>query len=146
LATDLSAPEFVDRVRSALSESGEINGVCVADRIEIFTNEGSRFFWSPQLSIDITSAEDRRVLSCRFGPHPNVWTLYVAIHALGAVITLAAAIYGLSQHLSGQTPWALWALPASPVLAMLVWAMAFVGQSMGHEQMSQLRRFVEDLI
>ena len=79
----------------------------------------------------------------RFGPHPHVWTLYVAVHGVGAITTLGAAIFGFSQHLSGQSPWALWALPAAPVLAGLVWALAFVGQSLGANQMVQLRHFVD---
>ena len=67
----------------------------------------------------------------------------MAMHAVGAITTLGAGLFGLSQHLAGDSPWALWILPAAPLMALLVWSLAFVGQSLGGEQMYALRRFIE---
>ncbi len=115
-------------------------------RIELLPHRSTRHFWSPQLTIDVEDGAEGVRLRGRFGPHPHVWTLYVAMHAIGAMGTLGAVVFGVSQYLVGQTPWALVALPASPILAALVWALGFVGQGLGAEQMYRLRRFLEECI
>jgi len=144
-STHLGASELAGRVKKELVKSAEIDGLVLDRRIELTPNADTQHFFSPQLTIDVEDTDAGATLRGRFGPHPHVWTMYVAIHGFGAFITLAAGIFGLSQHLSGQTPWALWALPASPLLAALVWALAFVGQNLGGEQMFMLRRFVEEI-
>ncbi len=135
---------FAERIRAALKRSKRINGLIIGSRVELVPSPDLQHFWSPQLTATIEPMENGSVLKGRFGPHPSTWTFYVAIHALGAFTTLAAALFGLSQALTGQSPWALWVLPASPILAVLVWSLAFVGQSMGADQMLELRRLVED--
>jgi len=43
----------------------------------------------------------------------------------------------------GDSPQALWSLPAALVLLGMVYAAACVGQTMGSAQMEELQRFVE---
>jgi hypothetical protein len=136
--------EVLARTKRALQARADIDGLVITGRIELVPDRESRHFWSPQLTVDVDVDGEGALLRGRFGPHPHVWTLYMAIHALGAMSTIGAAMFGLSQYLVGQTPWALLALPAAPVLAALVWAMAFVGQGLSAEQMYALRRFVEE--
>jgi hypothetical protein len=144
LPVPLSAEEVLSRTKSALAERGDIDGLVLTGRIELVPDRESRHFWSPQLTVDVEAEGEGSVLRGRFGPHPHVWTLYMCIHAIGAFATVGSAMFGISQYLVGQTPWALFALPAAPVLAALVWALAFVGQGLGAEQMYALRRFLEE--
>lgn len=114
--------------------------------VELVPHPSAVHLWSPQLRLELSEVDGQTDIRARFSPHPHVWTLYLAIHVIGAFGTLGAGIFGLSQHLVGQSPWALWALPAAPVLAALVWALAFVGQGLAAEQMYALRRFVEEAV
>ncbi|MEZ4220300.1 MAG: hypothetical protein R3B13_05165 [Polyangiaceae bacterium] len=123
---------------------GKIVGVFVPDRVELVPHPAKAHFWSPQLSLEFSEGDDGTLICARFGPHPPVWTLYMGIHAVGAFSTLGAAIFGMSQHMAGESPWALWALPVSPLLAALVWALAFIGQNLGAEQMYMLRKFLDE--
>lgn len=136
------------RITSHLAHAkASVEPVMVRDEIiELVPHSSAVHLWSPQLRLELTEADGRTDIHARFSPHPHVWTLYVAIHAVGAFGTLGAGVFGLSQHLTGQSPWALWALLMSPVLAALVWALAFVGQGLGAEQMYVLRRFVEEAL
>lgn len=140
------APEALrEAVAQALARDREIEGLVVnSDRIELVPRPGAQRLWSPQLTCDVEAVGAGARLRCRFGPHPHVWTMYLAMHGVGAMATLGAGIYGLSQHLAGQTPWALWALLAAPLMAAVVWALAFIGQNLGSEQMYALRRLLED--
>lgn len=147
LDTELSAEEVVARVQSALTrERGAIVGVFVPGRIELSPHPSKTSFWSPQLHVTLKPQPAGTTLAARFSPHPPTWTLYVAVHAIGAFLTIFAAVFGFSQYVAGETPWALWALPISPVLAALVWALAFVGQSLSADEMYGLRRFLEEAL
>lgn len=138
----------MDRITSHLARAKEsVEPMMVRDQIvELVPHSSAVHMWSPQLRLELHEVEGRTDIHARFSPHPHVWTLYLAIHAFGAFGTLGAGVFGLSQYLAGASPWALWALPISPVLAALVWALAFVGQGLGAEQMYELRRFVEDAL
>lgn len=141
-----NADEVAARVRAMLREQPDrVGGLFAPGRIELVPARSEQHLWSPQLTADLTPLEEggSTHIHVRFGPHPHVWSMYLAMHAIGAIGTLGAGVFGYSQYLVGQTPWALWALPAAPALAALVWALAFVGQSMSAEQMYELRRFLE---
>jgi hypothetical protein len=145
ISTHLSPQRVADRIRANLDGvKGVIVATFIDDKIELVPDPSIVHSWSPQLTLDLSETADGTLVRARFAPHPHVWALYLAIHALGAFGTLGAAMAGLSQYLAGQSPWALWALPIAPVLAALVWALAFVGQGLGAEQMYTLRRFVEE--
>lgn len=145
ISAELTARDVVDRIKANLDG---VKGFIVArfffDSIELVPHSSTVHFWSPQLTLDLKETDGETLVRARFAPHPHVWTLYLAIHAIGAFGTIGAGMFGLSQYLAGESPWALWALPIAPVLAALMWALAFVGQGLGSEQMYALRRFVEE--
>jgi hypothetical protein len=148
LSIALSTREAMARITSHLvHEKASVEPVMVRDKIvELVPHSSGVHLWSPQLRLELSEVDDHTDIHARFSPHPHVWTLYVMIHAVGAFGTLGAGVFGLSQHLAGQSPWALWALPIAPVLAALVWTLAFVGQALGAEQMYMLRRFVDEAL
>lgn len=148
LTVALSTHEAMARIKAHLvRESESVAPVMVREQIvELAPHPSVVHMWSPQLRLELSDVEGGTDIRARFSPHPHVWTFYMAIHAFGAFGTIGAGVFGLSQHLAGQSPWALWALPISPVLAALVWALAFVGQALGAEQMYALRRFVDEAL
>lgn len=148
LTVSLPVREVVARITSHLAISKDsVEPMMIRDEIvEIVPHPSDVHLWSPQLRLELREVDGHTDIHARFSPHPHVWTLYLAIQVVGAFGTLGAAMFGVSQHLAGQSPWALWALPAAPVLAALVWTLAFVGQGLGAEQMYALRRFVEEAI
>lgn len=147
LSAELSAAQITQRLEANLARvRGSILVTFIRETIELEPDPSILHLWSPQLRLDMAESDGRTLVRGRFAPHAHVWSLYLAIHALGALGTVGAAMFGISQYLAGQSPWALWALPIAPVLAALVWAFAFVGQGLASEQMYLLRRFVEDAL
>lgn len=147
ISAELSPKEVLERLQASLrAAEGKVLAIVTPERIELTPDPATVHLWSPQLTVDLKEREGGTLIHARFAPHPHVWSLYLAIHALGAFGTIGAAVFGFSQYLTGESPWALWALPIAPVLAALVWAVAFVGQAMGSDQMYALRRFVEESV
>lgn len=147
ISADVSPKEVLERLQAGLrAAEGKVLAIVTPERIELTPEPSTVHLWSPQLTVDLKEREGGTLVRARFAPHPHVWSLYLAIHALGAFGTIGAGVFGYSQYLMGEKPWALWALPIAPVLAALVWAVAFVGQAMGADQMYALRRFVEESV
>ncbi len=145
IASALSAGQVVARMKAGRGRvEGSVVATFIGETIELVPHPSIAHAWSPQLTLRLVEAEGGTLIRGRFAAHPHVWSLYLAVHVLGALGTIGAAVFGISQSIAGEVPWALWALPIAPVLALLVWAFAFVGQGLGFEQMYALRRFVEE--
>lgn len=132
------------QIQRAIAESSWVRGGLVGQRLELTVPERERHYWSPHLSVVIEEEEDgQTVLEGRFGPHPHVWTMFIALYAHVGFIGIGGAMYGASQWILGQDPWALWGVPLAAALGLLVYLAAFYGQGLGGEQMYRLRSFVE---
>jgi hypothetical protein len=133
------------RVQRALENTScRVRGGRIGQRLELRMPEEERRYWSPHLSLVIDAEDDGSIVAeGRFGPHPHVWTLFVALYAHVIFLAIAAVMYGLSQWLVGQDPWALWGIPLSLALTVIVYLSAFYGQGLGRDQMHHLQSFVE---
>jgi len=140
------AAAILARVKAALAASDLVGMVIPPTRIELTVSERDRHLWSPQLTVDVEDDEDGASLKARYGPHPHVWTLYVALYAISVFVAIACAVWGFAQVLMGGTPWALYLTPIAVVLAGLVYGASFVGQGLGSDQMYALRAFLEHAI
>ena len=143
LTSPLVAEEILTKVGACLQEDPKVMGaVFPPDRIEVTIGEGQHI-WSPQLAVVINSTDEGSHLCCRFGPHPHIWTLYVALYALFIILAIASASFGVAQLSADKTPYALFVAPVCLILAGLVYGGAYVGQGLGTDQMYQLRSFLD---
>ena len=102
-----------------------------------------RTLLSPYLELDLLGTEEAPLLRGRFAPQPNVWTGFIALLALIAMLGLAGSMYGFAQMTLGQTPLWLWAAPAAAALMAFVCGAAFIGQGLSAEEMFELRAFLQ---
>jgi hypothetical protein len=133
-------------LKAELKKSGgPCLGIVVGPTAELRICQEDSHFWSPALSIKVVSREEdgERVLRGRFGPHPHVWTMFMAIYGILAMIGLGGLMYGISQWALGWTPWALALAPASIALMAFTYGAVFIGQGLGAEQMYILRSVVD---
>lgn len=106
--------------------------------------ESERHFWSPQLSLDVEGAPGGgTVLRGLFGPHPSIWTFFVAAYALAGFSAVIGLLFGFSQWSLGQPPHALWAVPAAMLFAGLTYGVGLIGRRLGYAQVLQLRDVVD---
>lgn len=142
-----SAEDARRLLSAALAADGcPVRGGRVGDRFELKLPEEEQHYWSPHLSLVLDDEDGPVILEGRFGPHPHVWTMFVAIYAHIAFLAIGASMYGISQWMLHETPWALWLVPVAGLLAGIVYLSAFYGQGLGSEHMYALRHFVEDAL
>ena len=108
--------------------------------------EENRHYWSPQLNIELDKIDKGTLLRCLYGPNLTVWTLFIFFYMLISFLSLAGGMYGLTQITLNHTPWAFFAVPISVFLLLGVYLVARIGQKMGHEQMTILQTFLDEVL
>ena len=116
----------------------------VDDHVFIKFPREKRHFWSPQLHLEINEIDkDSSLLYGLFGPNPTVWTLFMFLHFVVAVLCLAFGIWA-------YTNWTLnngFAIQLSLMLLMVVlwFALYFIGRigrDSSKDDMLQLKNFM----
>jgi hypothetical protein len=113
---------------------------------ELFVAESERRFWSPHLSIQVEDKDNGSVLSGRFSPRAEVWTLIMFVYFLMAFAVVFGSAYGYVQWLLGETPWGLLAVPAGIAVIVLLHIASIVGQRLSEDQMEMLRERLNVLL
>ncbi len=151
-------PEFEQRVgcsaealRQVLSEqlaeeAAPCTGRVFDDYAILRVRTDTPAFWAPVLHLQCTQEQDESVLHGRFSPSSPVWTMFVAVYILLAIIAVAGASYGGAQWTMGDPPHAFWAVPAAVLAAAFTYGAAFIGQGLGAEEMYVLRSFVDRVV
>lgn len=143
-----SGPAVLDAIRRGLAEEGcRVAGFVLRGHAELTTRPGEAHFWSPYLSLEVVERDDgARCLKGRFAPEPNVWILFMSLYGMLGMAALAGLVYGASQALVNEAPWALLGAPAALALMAFTYGAAFIGQGLGAEEMYRLRSFVDDCV
>lgn len=118
-------------------------GSLLLHHLSLTVKPEDRHYWSPVLNIDVEACEQGSLLRGHFGPHPNVWTLFLALYASVVFSTLFVCTFGYAQLMMGQSPWAFWCLPLAAVLLLIIYGVALAGQGLAQAQMEQLSSFFE---
>ena len=126
-----------------------------------FVDEKERRFWSPHLSVQVEpsspssehaglgsqgSALAGSVLKGRFGPHPEMWTLFVFLYSAVGFLATIGLVLGFVQWQSNMEPWGVWgAWIGVPGLAAL-YGVSATGQKLSAHQMEALKNRVDKLV
>ncbi|MEL6346538.1 MAG: hypothetical protein AAFV53_25730 [Myxococcota bacterium] len=149
-------PPFIERVPFSVSETTDrlAAGFAVAQcpcegtvssahvSVSICTRE--RRFFSPTLDLEISGDGSGALLSGRFGPHPDTWTLYVAAYATLTFLCLGSGVMAISQFTLGSPMTALWAWAIAGPLFAGLYVSALLGQRLAADQMQLLEAFLMD--
>lgn len=152
LETVLSEAEVIQRIQNAFSRMPEnplpheYQGQFTGNHAMISFAESQRNFWSPWMHLEIHSDDQRRIISGRFSPHPSIWTGFMFAFLAIACITLFSAMFGVSQQLSGASPWAYFAIPICIFTAMVLWFVSKTGQKLAHAEMENLLSRIESCL
>jgi len=135
---------WLNALRSALQNDPEsLRGQVFRKHAVVEMRDGERTFWSPYLNLEVEDEPDGSVIRGRFSPHPNVWTMFMAVYILLAIVALGGLSYGMVQYTLGQSPWALLIAPAAVALFGFVYGATLIGQGLGAEQMYTMRSLVD---
>jgi hypothetical protein len=102
-----------------------------------------RTFWSSYLDLEVDDEPDGLLIRGRFSSQPRVWTSFMAVYILLAIVALGGLSYGIVQHTLGQAPWSLLIVPASAALLGFVYGASLIEQDLGAEQMYMMRSLID---
>ena len=135
---------WLDALRSALENDPEsLRGQVFRKHAVVEMRDGERTFWSPYLNLEVEDEPDGSVIRGRFSPHPNVWTMFMAVYILLAIVALGGLSYGIVQYTLGQPPWSLLVAPAAVAVFGFVYGATLIGQGLGAEQMYMMRSLID---
>ena len=128
------------------NEDHPIEGRTAGNHLMLVIPIHDRHFWSPWLNIEARpytnpeTKESTTHIKGRFSPNPAVWTGFMMTYSSLAVLAFLAGIFGVSQLMMGNSPWALqYLIPIVVIAAAMYWA-SLVGQRIAHDQMQLLYR------
>jgi hypothetical protein len=145
---EFQLPVERERWLSALGEllqndAGSLRGQVFRKHAVVEVRHGERTFWSPYLNLEVEDEPDGSAIRGRFSPHPNVWTMFMAVYILLAIAALGGLSYGIVQCTLGQSPWALLVVPVAVALFGFVYGATLIGQGLGAEQMYKMRSLID---
>ena len=139
--------ETLQQLHDTLDEpGGPITGSILDRHVRLRISEDQRTFWTPQLDVEVEPHEDGALVRGLFGPHPDIWTFFIATYAVMTFCGITGLLFGLVQWSLGWSPWALWSVPIAILMIGSVYVVALIGQRLGHDQMVQLRAFLDHSI
>lgn len=98
-----------------------------------------RRFWSPHLSAQCSATETGTYIFARFSPRPEVWTMFIAIYFVIAILICLALTIAYVQWSLGYIPWSLAAVPLGLFLIAAMHLASLMGQRLSADQMAVLR-------
>lgn len=135
---------WLETLRALLDgETESLRGQVFRKHAVVQMRDEKRTFWSPYLNLEVEDEPDGSAIRGRFSPHPNVWTMFMGVYILIAIVGLAGFSYGIVQWTLGQSPWAFVVAPAALALFGFVYGATLIGQGLGAEQMYVMRSLVD---
>ncbi len=139
--------ETLNRIRSQIEkDSVPFTGTFRTGYATIRIPEDEQHYWSPELTIGLEKHEKGTLVRGLFGPKPAVWTLFASFYALSSFVGFIGLMWGSSQWSLGLSPYALWAVPIAILLLGSAYAIAYVGQKLGHEQIETMQAFLKETL
>ncbi|MBX2872723.1 MAG: hypothetical protein KTR30_11500 [Saprospiraceae bacterium] len=134
-------------MQSALAEQPpKCHGIAIEGHIILKVLPDEAHYWSPQLSILLDEEEEQTLIRGRYGPKPNVWTLFTMSYLAISILSVFISIIGFSRLSLGLSADILWVLPVLAVAAIALYISSQLGQKLGAEQTFTLHHFFEEVL
>lgn len=149
LTTTLSVDEILQKTNQKLKDNPyNLHGQAMQDHITIRVNQSHRHYWSPQLSVLLQDEveENKTLITCVYGPMPNVWTLFAVSYLILSVLFTFICIVGFSQRVLTQDAQILYVLPILLIAALTLYIISQMGQKLGAAQTYAIHYFFQEAL
>ncbi|NQX77586.1 GTP-binding protein [Gilvibacter sp.] len=147
LSLDQSAEKLLAAFKAASDPSGFIT-TQVDAHVFIKIPKARQQYWSPQLDLVINPLDNKTSeIRGLFGPSSTVWTLFMFLHFIVAVLFLSCGVWAYFNYALDESI----ALPIALMLLMvLAWFSLYfigrMGKATGRGQMLELHKFMWEVI
>jgi len=120
-----------------------IEGRVAGNHLMLVIPVRDRHFWSPWLNLEVLGSEgdgQASLVKGRFSPNPSVWTGFMMVYSSLAVLAFLAAMFGVSQLILHNPPWAFQIILVLVAIAGVMYWSSLIGQKIAQEQMQLLYR------
>ena len=151
IETILEPDEAQNALIKALKENNpyRFESAIVKKHIVLSMHRSIRRFWSPQLDISISRAdEDERkhtLIRCLLGPAAQVWTLFMFFYGFAGFALLVGLMIACTQYTLKYDLWGLWIALCGVVLGVAMFIVAQVGKGIARSEMIMMKEFVESV-
>ncbi len=115
--------------------------------VDITVSREVRERWSPCVQLDLSQSDDGRTfVHGLIGPHPNKWTLYLAINAAIALTMFFALGFAIVQVSLDQRPWAMWIVAGGVPCLAFMYGLSQIGRSRAAPQTALLMDLIESAL
>ena len=111
-----------------------------------FVDEKERKMWSPHLSVQIEPMKEGSFLRGRFGPHPELWTLFIFLYTGVGFLAVIGLMLGFVQWQSDMAPWGFWGIWFGLPGLGILYGISVLGQRLSSHQMKELKDRIDELI
>ena len=147
LYSDKAIADIQQKIHDGLKDGDHpCTGVIVPGFITLKIIQKERHFWSPQLTLNLEEEEGKTLIRGLYGPNPTVWAIFTLGYGACGILSLFAAVLGLSQLTLGTSAWGLWVLPGLAGLALILYFASQAGQKLGVEQTFAIHHFLEGVL
>ena len=144
LDSNVNPDVLMKRIQRALTDSPDEFVAQFANRQAMISiHPDKRHFWSPWLHLDVRIDEAGNYVAGRFSPHPSIWTGFMFSYLALGVLVFFCAMFGISQQLASQWPFAYFGVPLGGLIAAVLWLGAQAGQKLADAEMFRLKSLVE---
>lgn len=144
LKSHASIDELTEAILTGLEKDPTVHGQKSKDLILLQIPTADQHYWSPELSVRITTNEfiDYTRVSCLAGPKQSVWLMFTFFYAFISILTAFGGMFGMVKYsTSGTTGW-LWTMPIGLLILSSVFFAAKFGQKKGRDQTLHLVSFL----
>lgn len=135
--------ELVKRVEAAFKAADSTClGTISSHQLTFRIADKERHFWSPFLDLEIVEKEDSVELFGLYGPHPDVWGLFLGFQAVAVFSAIAGIVLGLCQWSLGEYPWGGFILGGSCAFGLCIYFTSLLGQRIGASQVAVIEQFL----
>ncbi len=124
-----------------------LKGQIVQHHVILKIPQEEQHYWSPQLSLSVEDhPEGGSFIRGLYGPRPSVWLMFVFFYSFFGFVLTILFIWGISKWSLGQDSTVLWLVPIGVVLIIAAYITARFGQRLGHDQMVEIQRFLNEVL
>lgn len=107
-----------------------------------------KHLWSPEMDLNFEEHEqgEGTIIRVVIGPAAAVWTFFMFLYSLAAVMLFGGFILSYSQFTLGKDIWGFWLIPAAVFFALIVFFAGYWGKKRARRQMISFKKFFDNAL